>query len=235
MKRFLVPVVFMLIAVMSQAAAAEGISFGVKGGMAVAGITDVPKFLDEDINWKGKARTGMAGGVYMKYPVAGSFIFQPELLFVMKGFKAEYEEEEGTIDMEGKFNYIEIPLIARFSIPLEGAFRPWFCFGPSIGFNMSDKVDMKIHGTGYRFNINVDADKAMNKTDFSIVLGGGFEYDIGSTALTFDIRYEHGLTKLIGGGDVTYEVVEWEDEMTEEIDEQKGKNKAFILMVGMAF
>ncbi|MBN2185828.1 MAG: PorT family protein, partial [Candidatus Krumholzibacteriota bacterium] len=226
-----------LTALMSGTVCAEGLTFGVKAGMVMASISDAPKMLDTDIDWSTGSRIGMVGGVYMNYPVAGSFSFQPELLYVMKGFKADFSGTGYDFDLTGKFNYIELPLIARFAIPLEGAIKPWFCFGPSIGFNMSADFEGKYTMFDITPNMSADFSEATKKNEFSLIFGGGFEYLLGPGALTFDIRYELGLTKFIEGGEVTWvaELYGEQEEYTEEIEEQDSKNNAFIIMVGYAF
>jgi len=210
--------------------------------MSITGVKDVPEIIDElleeDFDWKESSRKAIAGGVYMKYDVAGSFSFQPELLFVMKGFGAKYTEDTASIEIDAKFNYIEVPLIARFAIPLEGAFNPWFCFGPSVGFNMSRDFDAKIKINGVEFaDLSGDIDDVTNKIEYSLILGGGFDYDIGAGVLTFDIRYEMGLSKLIKSGESEWELEAFGETNKEtiEIDEQKTKNKSFIVMVGYSF
>ena len=235
MKRLLAALI--LTALMSGTVCAEGMTFGVKAGMVIASVSDIPVMFGEEWDWDTSSRMGMAGGVYMNYPVAGSFSFQPELLFVMKGFKIKYTDPNFEFDLTGKFNYIEVPLIARFAVPLEGAIKPWFCFGPSIGFNMSSDVEGKYTLMGISPTLSGDFSDVTKGTEFSLLFGGGFEYDLGAGALTFDIRYELGLTKFIESGDVHW-VMEYQgekDEDDEPIEEQDSKNNAFIIMVGYTF
>ena len=229
--------VLLMVGMMSGTALAEGMTFGVKGGMVIANVSELPELLGEDMPWDTGSRIGFAGGVYMNYPVAGSFSFQPELLFVMKGFKADIKEEIGSIELTGKFNYIEVPLIARFAVPLEGALKPWFCFGPSIGFNMSADVEGKYTLMGESIDLSGDFSDATKGTDFSILFGGGMEYPVGPGMLTFDFRYQIGLSKIVEGGEVTWKATyEGEsEEITEEIDAQDSKLNAFVFMVGYTF
>jgi len=223
---------------MSTAATAEGITFGVKAGMVFAGISDTPVFIDGISDWENSMRKGLMGGIFMNYEVAGSFSIQPELLFVMKGFELSYSDsdEDLDIDVTGKFNYIEIPLLARFSIPVEGAFSPWFCFGPSFGFNISHDVEGDFSfGGSPRQDISGDFDDVTKKNEFSLIIGGGFEYPFGKGTLTFDIRYELGLTKIIDSGEVRWTVENEDEEYPEDLDEQDAKNEEFVIMFGYAF
>lgn len=239
MKRLLVALI--LSVMMSGTALAEGVTFGVKAGMVFASVSDVPEVIFEDhLDWDSSSRMGMAGGVYMNYPVTRYFSFQSELLFVMKGYEYKLFERVGVegFDLKARINYIEIPLIARLTIPLEGAVKPWFCFGASIGFNMSNDIEGTFLAiSGEEMDLSFDCSNVTKMIEFSILFGSGFEYALGSGALTFDIRYEFGLTKFIEGGEVPY-VLEYEggkEKNETMIDEQDSKNNAFIIMVGYTF
>ncbi|MBN2070032.1 MAG: PorT family protein [Candidatus Krumholzibacteriota bacterium] len=195
MKRLIIAVA--LIALLSGTALAEGMTFGVKAGVNLANLTG------DDID-DVKMKLCFGGGVFMNYMMTESISLQPELLFMMKGTKADIDDDAGI-----KLSYIDIPILAKFAVPMEGAFAPCFFAGPYIGFNMSAKE--------YYEDDEEDLDdvKAM---DFGLVFGGGFEYAMGEGAMTFDVRYALGLTTL--------------DDSDAEMDV---KNTGIMFLVGYAF
>ncbi|MFA4948297.1 MAG: porin family protein, partial [Candidatus Krumholzibacteriia bacterium] len=92
---------------------AEGMMFGVKGGLNMANITgdDAEGTL---------MKIGGLGGVFISYDITEIFAVQPEILFSMKGTKEDFE---GT-DVSTSLNYIEIPLLLKVNLPTEGAIKP---------------------------------------------------------------------------------------------------------------
>jgi hypothetical protein len=93
--------------------------------------------------------------------------------------------ESGT-DFTQTADYINIPVLAKYSLPV-GVF---FETGPQIGFLMSAKV--KAGGQS-------ESDKdSFKSTDFSWAIGAG--YVIPDVNLGVDVRYNLGLSKIAEGG-----------------------------------
>ncbi len=196
MKRLVIALA--LVALMSGSVFAEGMTLGFKGGLNLANWTG------DDID-ENKIKLCFGGGVFMNYQMTESVSLQPELLFMMKGTKADIDEDAGY-----KMTYIDIPVLAKFSVPMEGAFAPCFFAGPYIGLLMS--ADM------YYEDEEESIKDDLKSTDFGLMFGGGFDYDMGEGYLTFDVRYALGLTSL--------------DDSEDELDI---KNSGILFMVGYGF
>ena len=196
MKRLIVALA--LVALMSGNVLAEGMTFGFMGGLNLANVTG------DDVE-DNEIKLCFGGGVFMNFPMTEVISLQPELLYMMKGM------ELGTYDDAGvRMSYIDIPVLAKFTVPMDGAFAPCFFAGPYIGFNTSAE--------SYNEDDVYDLKDQIKSTDYGLVLGGGVDYAIGEGILIFDARYAIGLTTI--------------DDTTNEDDV---KNTGIIFMVGYGF
>jgi hypothetical protein len=150
-----------------------------------------------------KAR--FCGGAFLAWKISDWFTFQPELLYSQRGADAS------NFDASIKLDYIEIPMLAMLTIPMEGRFTPNVFFGPSVAFNVSAKYSV----AGYSEDIKDE----ISTTDVGIAVGAGVKVgDLGPGAITADIRYTIGLTNVL------------DDDSDDSI-----KNRVLCFMVGYAF
>ncbi|MCK4538309.1 MAG: PorT family protein [Candidatus Krumholzibacteria bacterium] len=173
MKRFIIAMA--LVVFMTGAVSAEGMMFGIKGGLNMANITgDL-----EDT----KMKMAFGGGVWVNFAVTETFSIQPELFLMNKGVKADIDEDAGI-----KLSYIDIPILGKFSVPTEGNFGFNFFGGPYIGFLMSAEA--------YYEDEEEDIKDFTESLDYGLVFGAGFDYMLESGCITFDARYALGLANL---------------------------------------
>ena len=140
MKQEKIILIALLLLAFSPAVFAQGITAkGVKGGLNIATLTG------DDVE-DAKSKIGFAFGGFLTYEVNEMFSLQPELLFTMKGSK--YDEEDTETDEDGwqsyykyegswNLNYLEIPVLAKLKIPMEGNIKPNVFMGPALGINIS--------------------------------------------------------------------------------------------------
>lgn len=157
---------------------------GFKVGLNLANITggDAP---DET-----SMRMGFAGGGWITYAFSDLFAVQPELFYTMKGYKYDYTDPI-TLQTETytfKADYIEIPVLAKISLSGASNFKPNFYAGPSFAFLLSAK------------NGDTDVKDNMKSTDFGLIGGVGADYLLGTGKITFDVRYNVGLTSTDDSG-----------------------------------
>lgn len=222
--------IFLALVMINSAASAEGISFGAKAGLFTANITTVPA------GWNDTSfKNGFAGGVYLNYAFNDNVSLQPEVLYLMKGSNGVIANPYITVDFIGKYDYIEIPLLAIYTIPLKSGFNPCFFVGPSLGINLTADIDIEgeNHITHEALTGSIDYSEVTNKMEFGLVIGGGFGYAVGRGQITFDARFDLGLSKTIKGGE-TVGVIDGE-EYRETIPEEDTKNIGFALLLGYAF
>ena len=220
MKKF--TLVLMLAAVMLFTAAplfAEGMMFGVKGGLDMANLTGDAVALT-------KIKMGMVGGAFLCYNFTEIFAIQPELLFAMKGAGIDIP----IIDASLKANYIEIPLLFKVNLPTEGKMKPSLYAGPALGILMSAKAEV--------MGVGVDIKDFVKSTNFGLVAGAGIGYQLEEKGLLFlEARYDVGLATI--AKDATFNVTFDEDEestttvaatVTPEV-----KTSDIMIMVGYGF
>jgi opacity protein-like surface antigen len=182
------------------------ISVGPKLGLNLSDLSgDVEEATDSGSDMK----TGFCGGAFLAWAISDWFTLQPEFLYSQKG--ADAKDYDGTISL----NYIEIPLLAMLTIPMEGRFTPNVFVGPSFAFNI--KAEASSGGA------SLDIKDEISSTDIGIALGAGVKVgEIGPGAITADIRYTMGLTNVL-------------DNELADLADVSVKNRVFCFMVGYAF
>lgn len=148
---------------------------GLKGGLVMA------KLGGDDVD-DAKYKMGLALGASYSHPLTGSLVLRPEALFVMKGAKFD----AGGTDVTYKGNYLEIPILFVYGIPMEGSFQPNVYAGPAIGLKIGTP---KREGGGQ--SMDVEDVKAL---DLGLALGAGAAFG----QITAELRYTHGLTTTDG-------------------------------------
>lgn len=159
------------IAVLSVTTAnAQGVSFGAKAGANFASVNG-----DDVDNVDG--RTSLHVGGVVNIGVSELFSVQPEVVFSAQGFKTS---DDG-IDAVGMLNYINVPILADFTVAegfsLQG--------GPQVGFNIGDDFEVEGQNAG-----SLDAETI----DVGAAIGAQYRLPVG---LFFQARYTIGLTDII--------------------------------------
>lgn len=165
--------------------------FGVKAGLNIANIggSDADKLVGRSLD----SKTGFTGGVFFNYQFNNLFAIQPEAYYSMKG--ATYSE--GGAKLTISLDYIEIPVLLKLLIPVQGSnIKPSIFAGPAIGFNTTHKYKVEFNGQTQEEDI-----QNTKSTDFSLAFGGGIGFMIGKNELAFDVRYILGLTTIDDSSD----------------------------------
>jgi hypothetical protein len=222
---------FLVVLMLSHSAASEPwVSFGAKAGIYTSNTTEIPT------NWPQTAfRNGFAGGVYMDYAFNNYFSLQPEILYVTKGLDCEIANSRVIVDNEARFDYIEIPLLVKFTVTGKSHFSPYFFAGPGVGINLAADVTLKSTYTRTNQSSSGSSDWSgiMNKAEFCFSFGGGCKYAIGLGGITADARCDIGLSNVYSGGEVTTKFDGYETK--EVIFAGNSKNLGFALLIGYNF
>jgi len=222
---------FLAILLLSRSAAsAPWVSFGAKAGLYTANTTEIPTGLAQ-----ASFKNGFAGGVYMDYAVNRYFSLQPEALYVMKGLDAGSANSWYVVNYAARFDYIEIPLLAKFTVNGKSHFSPFFFAGPGIGINLAADVDVDITDARTDESVSGSSDWSgiMNRTEFCFSFGAGCRYAIGLGGITADARFDLGLSNVYSGGEVTTEIEGVR--ITGTVQPGDSKNLGFALLVGYNF
>lgn len=165
--RYLFRALFVLGAVAPVHALTAQTTFGIKGGLSFATLSN--KHPDWD------NRTGFAAGIAVDMR-SGPIGIQPELLYVQKGVKSDGSPSSDA----PRLDYAEIPVLIKLTLPIP-VLQPFVYAGPSIGFRLSCKVGEVNCGSG-----------VIKSTDVGATLGGGIRLG-GVKGLTLEGRYMWGL------------------------------------------
>ncbi|MXY07492.1 MAG: PorT family protein, partial [Rhodothermaceae bacterium] len=136
-----------------------------------------------------------------------------------------------TTDMD----YLEFPLLLRFSPQLGGPLSPHVAAGPAFSFVLNCRVSNRLRAsiidpfTGEQVMVDDDeseeCEEDVFKTfDFGVMAGAGLAFAVSpSWSLTLDLTYNHGLSSIIKVDD---DLVELSDDT---------ENRTFAFMAGVAF
>jgi len=177
--------VVLLIAGASQLASAQAqFAVGIKGGLNFANV-DVSKSAGANYD----NRTGYHAGAFALIKV-GFIGIQPELIFSKQGSKYTIS----ATNYDANYDYINIPVMAKFYLPLGLNLQA----GPQFGFLSKAEVKQTAGSVKQTYDVK-DASKS---SDIAIGLGAGWDLPFG---LTIDARYNLGISKIndtSGSGDV---------------------------------
>lgn len=173
----------------STAAYGQTMMLGVRGGVNIANqewTGTSSKTSLANISW----RPGVLAGGQFEYQIDDSWVASIQFLYDQKGAHSDqFGLANGPLPGpdDWAISYIEIPLLAKVSFGnREGAVRPYFFAGPSIGFLLSN---IETHNA---MTANITDSTA--KIDFSIVAGAGISHTLSSGTMIFlDAGYAFGL------------------------------------------
>lgn len=217
-------------AIMTSSISAAEISLGIKGGLNLAKIrTDEDIAMDEDLSFANddiKMKPGLIIGGVFGIKLHEMFTIQPEVLFSMKGIKAEVDESSLKIN----YNYLEIPVLLRLNIPA-GSVIPNFYVGPAVAFRLGINGEAEIMGIALDLpDEEIEFMEENTKSvDFGLAMGGGIDINAGPGNIVLDIRYTLGLLKIQKLTDEMEDFGMTEDDLSEE------KNGVLSFMVGYTF
>jgi len=219
MKRLTVTLfAIVLLLTFSSMVSAQGLTgYGLKAGLNLANLGgDDAEYTDVDK----KMRMGFTVGGFVTYSINEMFAIQPEVLYTQKG--AKYEDPDDDFKETDKYEYLEIPVLAKFTIPTEGNISPNLFVGPALGILMSAKWDWEWGDESGSEDMKDDS----KSTDFGLVFGAGVDIGMPHSAITIDGRYTLGLTTICEP---------YTDPETEEEHECDVKNGVISFMVGYSF
>jgi Outer membrane protein beta-barrel domain len=180
-KFFTVSFLFLLISVVAIAQP----KLGIKAGGNIANLSG------DDVE-NPDSKFGFAFGGFFEYQFSPLFAVQPEIYYTMKGATDKASVTGGTVDITYTLDYIEVPILLKVVIPVQGSkINPSIFAGPFLGFNTTAKIKAEFQGQSQEEDI-----QDVKSTEFGAQFGGGIGFDVGRNEVGFDIRYILGLTTL---------------------------------------
>lgn len=148
------------------------------GLRAGANFSNIVK--DGDNNFTSNIKVGFAAAAFLNIPVAAGFSIQPELQYAQKGYLAKGSFLGSAYEYKQTTNFIEVPLLARFS-PSNGFA---IVAGPQFSFLTSTKTTFTNGSMVYQNAVNED-----NSNLRKNILGGVLGIEAVSDNTVFTLRY----------------------------------------------
>jgi opacity protein-like surface antigen len=150
------------------------------------------------------------GGGFIRFGLAGISL-QPEVLAVTKGSDID---GIGDNDVHLNLNYIEVPVLARFSLGSGASMTPYLMAGPAFGFEVGCDVEFDFNNNESSTDCGDSIIPDRKSMDIGLAGVLGVEFRAGPGSILMEGRYTHGLTNI--SDSETFEV----------------KNRSFGLMAG---
>jgi hypothetical protein len=149
-----------------------------------------------------RSRGGALTGVYLQAPLGGALALRPEVLFALKGGRAQASVAGGgSVELDIGLAYIEVPFLLRVGVP-HGRFRPVIFGGPAPALQIGCDLQVVDPTTPVRASCDQTALPPFRQFDFGVVLGGGIEVRWPQSALSLEARYTSGLRSVLNDVDV---------------------------------
>ncbi|UCD83809.1 MAG: outer membrane beta-barrel protein [Deltaproteobacteria bacterium] len=170
------------------------IRIGLKAGVNFAKFNieeDIGENIEDFAGGEPKFKPGICLGASVTYRINNIFAVQPEVLLTMKGTKMEFDSNGSTDVDTWALNYLEIPVLAKLSIPVWSN-RPHLFLGPALAIKLDAEREWEYEGNSGKD----DFSEHMEDIDFGLVIGGGLDFELGRGRLSFDTRYTAGSIRI---------------------------------------
>jgi hypothetical protein len=147
-------------------------------------------------------KNGFCAGLFVAGNVSGVFGWRGEILYTRKGALAKSNATDENGQFLGELNtfynvdYLEIPLLATFTIPTGGAVEPVLFLGPALDFELSAEMKSEYpSGVSIQNNSTEDLDDTRS-SDYSLIFGAGVDIVSGPHLIMLQVRYVLGLEEV---------------------------------------
>ena len=211
----LLTIIILLVTFASNAWSIGLLTKGVKVGIGISSLSISP----EADNTTYSSNMAIMFGGFVRTDIIPMLAIQPELLIVIgKGQKSETEVSGQTSEVTTKINYLEIPVLFKYKIPVVGV-KPTIYLGPALGIKIGASTDPEFKDADGKI-----VDPKIKSTDLGFAFGADLQMPMG---LLFDLRYTLGLTNIDDSEEPDPEPPNYED--------PSFKNGNISIMVGYAF
>jgi outer membrane protein W len=142
--------------------------------------------------------TGFQFGAVSELAISRNVSLEAGLGMLRVNFDYQVQSSQtGTYLYEQKITYIEIPVMVKYYIPLNGAMKPYLQGGVSGKFDLYQREKSEEFGN-YWFTESSDSDNILatfvtSLENLGIAVGAGITYDLKNFNLGLDVRYAHHL------------------------------------------
>ncbi len=173
--------------------------FGVRLGLNLANATIESDGESADT----KIRPGLGAGLFYHYKVNDNFSIQPELNFMQMGTKFEEEFLGEKIESSLAFNYLQIPILAKYGFGNMDALNFYVQAGPYVAMGLGKvKSETCVGDDCEDEDLDYgDGEDGPKSLDFGLQLGAGVNI---TQNISVDARYGLGLANLTTSEDSAF-------------------------------
>ncbi|MGE5230669.1 MAG: porin family protein [Deltaproteobacteria bacterium] len=143
------------------------------------------------------SRDGSLIAGFVSRRIVGPLSGQVELMFSRRGGGLTAQTAAGTTVGTVQLIYVEVPLLARVSLPV-GRLRPVLLGGGSLAVSVGCELQAEgVNNVEQQRCDGAGADPSLAGTDFSAIVGGGLEYPWRGSYLRLEVRRTIGLHNLL--------------------------------------
>ncbi len=200
--------ILLLIIVLSFPLSQAFAQFGIKGGATLSSF-------DTEITGNGMSfeessdtKFGFQAGILYQHAINDMISIQPELLFTQKGGK---DDVNGGLESKVTLSYVEVPVLLRFNVPIDGDIRPYLIAGPHAGYLLDAKDEYD--------GESEDISDFLEDLNFGLTFGGGVQFG----NFFVDARYDLGLSNV------------FDESSIDEPFDITNKINGFIITAGITF
>ena len=181
--------------------------FGLKGGLAASGFqlshnsssstgNDYRPFLGYEVEWMQEsdapgADLGLQIGIFYAKDFSKYFAVQPELYYSQRGLHF-YQTELYNSVYSLNVDYVEVPVLLKFKIPLNWRVKPGLLAGPYAAFKLRANRTLRIWEEQ-----NTKRVSSVNDLDYGLVFAIDSKFSAWSRQLLFEIRFNWGLASMM--------------------------------------
>ena len=137
------------------------------------------------------SRIGMRVGASAIFPFSANLDLQFGAAYTGKGAT----EHEAGIDLLLELDYLEIPVLLRFTPSVAGTLSPHFTIGPALSLRVG--CSASAGAEGFEISVDCDDERDLKKIDFGAMAGAGIDIATsGSLSVSLDLLYNFGLSSI---------------------------------------
>ena len=156
----------------------------------------------------------LAGGGYIALALTPKWGLQVELLYSTRGANSGetlggFGDAAGAFTLDYDLRYLELPILATFTVPYDGAVTQYFFAGPDLAYLLAADID----GDGYvtdpdsaaleEFAGSEDISADTSSFDLGLTIGAGVKLPLASGRLLLAVRYTMSLTESVSSNEIT--------------------------------
>jgi hypothetical protein len=172
---------------------------GIIGGPGLTNITAD----DDDFETVSNSRVAYSLGLQFGLDFNEFFGLAPELLFSRRGWETSGEALGIDFKSDYVFSYLDLPLLLRIGVPLEGALAPKVLIGPHGSLFLDGERGGEAGGPFVNGSGQTDIDPSdVHPGQFGVAAGVGIDFNLGGNGvLTTDVRFVRNFTGTFDVGD----------------------------------